>query len=372
MRIGEYKKVGVWLKKFIRIILLVIVVLLVFYLTGERVMENETLEAPVKHGSAIPAKTKGIGSAIPQTSRPEEGISVYVGKKASKVKKKFGEPNRIEPSHYEYDWWVYDDEVQLYIGVNDQGIVNQVYTLDPEVRMSPFELGQDLEDIYRFSIISAEIDVVLEDNVYTFSLNSEDTQTRPLIVYQDLFAQLYIDEIEGKLEGVRFIDPTTLVLHQPYEMTYMGELLMSQPPSSTLQLEVNETTERQLYELVNALRVNHELPPLKRHYALEELSRKHSEALALEKINQDEALKVEQLLQRLKLANIEHKKAGENIAFNYADAIEAIHGWMNSPDHRQVLLNEQFTHIGTGVYGNYFTQVFIQTDESDSPQTIQQ
>lgn len=333
-------------------------------------MENETLEAPVKHGSAIPAKSKGVGSPIPQSSRPEEGISVFVGKDVAAIKKKYGEPNRIEPSHYAYDWWIYED-VQLYVGVTKKGMVNQVYTLDPTIRLSPFELGQELEEIYRFSIIGAEIDVSLGENVYTFSLNSEDTQTRPLIVYQDLFAQLYIDEKEGKLEGVRFIDPETLVLHQPYEMTYMGELLLAQPPSSTLQLEVNETAERQLFELVNALRVNHQLEPLNRHYALGELSKDHSERLALEKISKDDAQKNEQLLQRLKMANIDHKKAGENTAFNYADAIEAVHGWMNSEKHRKLLLDDEYTHVGTGVYGSYFTQTFIQSEVIDDMQTTQ-
>lgn len=354
-----------------RIMLLLIVVLLLFYLTDERTLENETLEAPVKHGSAIPTDTKGVGSAIPQTSRPEEGISVYIGKDVSVLQKKYGEPDRIEASHYEYDWWVYNDDPQLYVGVDEEGTINQVYTLDPDLRLSPFELGQELNDIYRFSIISAEIDVVLGENIYTFSLNSEDTQTRPLIVFQDVFAQLYIDEIEGKLEGVRFIDPATLVMHQPYEMTYIGELLLARPPSSTLQLEVNETTEHQLYELVNALRVNHQLSPLIRYESLDKLSRAHSEAHLQDQLMKDDDLEITQLLERLKLAEIPHKKAGENIAYNYADAIEAVHGWMNSPDHRQLLLNDQVTHIGTGVYGYYFTQTFIQAEEGSILPTSQ-
>ena len=29
--------------------------------------------------------------------------------------------------------------------------------------------------------------------------------------------------------AVRFIDPITLVLHQPYDMTYMGEMIVSNP-----------------------------------------------------------------------------------------------------------------------------------------------
>ena len=33
------------------------------------------------------------------------------------------------------------------------------------------------------------------------------------------------DVVDGKLEAVRFIDPITLVLHQPYDMSYMGEIV---------------------------------------------------------------------------------------------------------------------------------------------------
>ena len=56
-------------------------------------------------------------------------------------------------------------------------------------------------------------------------MNSEDLKTRLLIIYKGLYAQLYIDGVDGELEAVRFIDPVTLVLHQPYEMTYMGEIV---------------------------------------------------------------------------------------------------------------------------------------------------
>ena len=43
---------------------------------------------------------------------------------------KMGEPDRIEPSGYGYDWWVYLDDITLYGGRNRDGKVNQVYTAD--------------------------------------------------------------------------------------------------------------------------------------------------------------------------------------------------------------------------------------------------
>lgn len=335
---------------------------------GNRTPENEPLEAPVKHGTAVPVENKGIGSAIPQTSRPEEGLSIYVGKHVDELVSEFGEPTRIEPSHYHYDWWVYKGEFHLMVGVTHDGMINQLYTGDEPANVAPFEMGQSIEDIYRFAIIGSEVDVNLGENIYTFSLNSNDLHERPLIIYQNLFAQLYIDQEEGRLQGVRFIDPETLVLHQPYEMTYMGELLVSKPLSSTMQLEVNETIKRQLFELTNIIRVKHELTELQSDDALSQFAQENSEQLAFENVVVEEDVKSENLIKRLKNAEIAHKRAGENTAFDYDDAIEAVHGWLNSSVHRKVLLTRDFTHLGTGVYGNYFTQTFIKSSGEEQRQ----
>jgi len=77
----------------------------------------------------------------------------------------------------------------------------------------------------------------------------------------------------------------------------------------------------------------------------------------------EETQDLENLSHRLDEAMIEHRKAAENIAFDYVDAIEAVHGWLNSSDHRSVLLNKDFTHLGTGSYGNYYTQDFIKASK---------
>ena len=67
------------MKILIRIAVLLFIVLLLFYIMGDRVKENKPLESPVKHGTAVPVQDKGVGSAIPQTSRPEQGLSTLVG-----------------------------------------------------------------------------------------------------------------------------------------------------------------------------------------------------------------------------------------------------------------------------------------------------
>ena len=50
--------------------------------------------------------------------------------------------------------------------------------------------------------------------------------------------------------------------------------------------------------------------------------------------------------------------------------IEAVHGWLNSPAHRNVLLDKDFTHLGIGAYGKYYTQNLILINKKDRKTTI--
>lgn len=350
-----------------KIILLLIIVLLVFYIIDDGVKENEPLESPVKHGTAIPVPGKGEGVSMNQAARPESGISQYVGKGVDVLIGKIGEPDRIEPSDYGYDWWIYDKDVQLMVGVKGEK-VNQIYSADLASDVEPFELGQDVKDIYRFTIVESEVSVHTGDSVYTFTLNSEDVKNRLLIEYEGVYAQLYFDGIDAELEAVRFIDPYTLVLHQPYDMTYMGEVVSADRPSSTMQMEVDRAMERQLFELTNLYRTNHDVSEVESDYGLTQVARKHSEDMALENYFSHESPVTGSLADRLKEAKIDHRKARENIAFNYVDAIEAVHGWLNSPAHRSVLLDKDVTTLGTGAYGKYYTQVLVRMAQEEKRQ----
>ena len=52
----------------------------------------------------------------------------------------------------------------------------------------------------------------------------------------------------------------------------------------------------------------------------------------------------------LKEYNIKYTVAGENIAYNYYTAAEAMEGWMDSKGHRDNILNAKFKNIGVGLY----------------------
>lgn len=59
---------------------------------------------------------------------------------------------------------------------------------------------------------------------------------------------------------------------------------------------------------------------------------------------------------------VTYQSAGENIARGQQSPQEVVDAWMNSAEHRENILNGNFTHIGIGyaANGNYWTQMFIQ------------
>lgn len=65
----------------------------------------------------------------------------------------------------------------------------------------------------------------------------------------------------------------------------------------------------------------------------------------------------------LSQAGISYRQAGENIAAGYADAASVMRGWMNSPSHRENIMEGAYTHLGVGVAASasgrlYWVQIF--------------
>ena len=91
-------------------------------------------------------------------------------------------------------------------------------------------------------------------------------------------------------------------------------------------------------------------------------ARLHSADMAKQNFFSHESPDYGDLEERLSVAGIIYESAGENIASNYVDAAEALHGWSNSEDHREMMMKEDFTHVGIGVFGKFYTQNFLERD----------
>lgn len=348
------------MKVLVRIIIILAIILAVIFYSDQTVQENELLEAPGQTGQALPQENLLPPSGKFTVPRPQEGLSTLVGKPTSDMIVNLGPPDRREPSAFGYEWWVYNQSLENYmlVGVKDN-IINQVYLAGENLNASPYQVGQSIDDLYRFTIIESEISVQIGTSVYTFTINDSDMQNRLLVQYDGLFAQIYVDEKDREVEAIRFTDPKTLVLHQPYEMTYKGDYLAPAVPSTTKQKEIDESNERQIFELTNVYRSRHSINTLAEDTEIGSVARKHSEDMAMQNYFSHDSPEYGSLENRLKEAEIYYDSAGENIASNYYDSAEVVHGWLNSPDHREVLLRKDFTHLGVGTFGRFYTQNFV-------------
>jgi len=176
----------------------------------------------------------------------------------------------------------------------------------------------------------------------------------------DIFVQLYIDKYTGTLSSVRFLDTETLLKLRPYELVYFGELQQVEPEEMGQDEKVEDANELQIFDITNIMRIRFGLNELKWDEKTANVAYGHSKDMAETDVFSHTSEKFGELSDRLKAGEVFYQVAGENIAANYTDAPAVMEGWLNSKGHRESLLNEEFTHIGVGVYKKHYTQNFIQ------------
>lgn len=349
------------MKNLLRILIIITFFSIIFYYTVGSEDQIEPLKSSNSSNQPIP-KTKVEESNSMYLPRPTTGVSTYIGEKADLVIEANGLPTRIEPSGYGYEWWIYvkESEYQMY-GVLDN-IVKQVYTNSNNIDVSPYKIDQKLEDIYRMTILESEITVEVEDNIYIFMMNENDMKSRIIVPYDGVFAQLYIDQDTESLSGIRFIDKDILLLHQPYEYQYVGEMLPKNTVSSFLQEKIDKSNANQIYDLINEIRAKNNTHKLMKSPNLSEIAAWRSESIYIQSVITSEQSEMTSLKDTLEERQITFKNVEENLALNYYDAIEAYHGWLNSEKHREILLSSRYNMTGTGVYMGYYSQVFIERE----------
>jgi len=292
---------------------------------------------------------------------PKEGLATLIGKDISVLVKQFGQPERIDPSDYGYDWWIYKRDLSHYmqVGVHNQRVVT-LYAIGSDVDVSPFSIGQSIDEIYSDISYEPEVNLEYEGSSYRFELTENDMNSRPLIPMGEFFAQINVDKFDGTISSIRFMDTETLLKLQPYELVYLGTLLEPSPTGEDEQARISEGNAKQILDITNIMRIRHHLKPLDWDEKLTEVALAHSVDM-YENDDFSHTSKVNgELADRLEAGDVFYQLAGENIAANYADAPAVMEGWLNSKGHRETLLNSEFTHLGVGVYKRHYTQNFIQ------------
>ena len=102
--------------------------------------------------------------------------------------------------------------------------------------------------------------------------------------------------------------------------------------------------------LTNEYRAEYGLEPLTLNTELSNSAQTHSEDMAHNDFFSHEGSNGSDVSTRTESAGYESSYVGENIAAGYTTAEQVVNGWMDSPGHRENILNPNYTEIGVGYY----------------------
>ncbi len=360
----------------IKVVMLMIVLVACFYyglpqFQKDEPKVSESLETKAQTTVASPTEQSGLKQEEKETPSKEkfkydlEGeIFDVIGLSEKEIEETFGMPDRKDDSPYGYTWWIYKrDGSYTQVGV-EGGKAVTVYTIGPHISAEPLLTGQPYQSVQNTFKMSSEVEVDYKEGSYQFQLSEDDLHQRPLVsIGKDQYMQIYFDQFTKRLSSIRIFKADVLLIHQPYEVYYRGEL-----PGQPLILKrdwskIENGVEEQIYDITNVMRERFNKSDVAWHDKVASVAFSHSKDMAVNNYFSHISLEGDGLKERLKENKVYYFSAGENIAAQYPDAPAAVEGWLNSKGHREALLNEDYTHLGVGVYRYYYTQNFLQKPE---------
>lgn len=135
------------------------------------------------------------------------------------------------------------------------------------------------------------------------------------------------------------------------------------PPAQSTSLT---RMEAEVYQGINQIRQKNRLSQFRQNEKLAVVARNYSRRMAEQRFFAHTSPQGDTMVERVRSAGIFYFMLGENLFTSTnipQPAKAAIAGWMNSPGHRENILNPVYQEMGIGVWkrGNtyYFTQLFI-------------
>ncbi|MCK0470633.1 CAP domain-containing protein [Halalkalibacter sp. APA_J-10(15)] len=286
---------------------------------------------------------------------------VFIGLAGDEIEERFGEPDRIDPTAYSYDWWIYlfeeDSTTYLQVGIQDDEVVTAFVSGQVgETFFSVGEMYEELDDLFTFS---NQVDVKASNGQYQFELSAADLLARPLVEVDGEWVQLYFDTHTNELSSLRMLTADMLVEMRPYSVSYIGDPPERPTVSNDDWQEIEHAEARQIFDYTNVIRARHGLEAYEWQEDVAVVAYGHSREMKEKEFFSHTSPEYGELDQRFERSDIGFRLAGENIAAMYTDGVAAVEGWLNSEGHRVNLLHEEFTHLGVGVFQDYYTQNFM-------------
>ncbi|WP_342506885.1 CAP-associated domain-containing protein [Sporosarcina sp. FSL K6-2383] len=309
----------------------------VFFLTSKSAEVQETVSEAKKPVLEKPVKTQ---------------LSIHnieLGSTEKQVTAELGKPKNRSMNEYGSEWLTYHNGYQNFVMVSfdEQKKVNAIYTNDDLISSTSDikygssktavreTFGEPIKEIRKGLNI-----FVLQESEGFDVFQSEDAYT---YVFYDLHQQ-------SKVTAIQLIATT---LEQKKTGIYAGG-----------DAQLQEGFEQQLFDLTNAARVRHGYSILQWEGNVAETARNHSGDMADNDYFSHQNKQGKSPFDRMDDDNVTYRSAGENLAYGQSSSIFAHEGLMNSEGHRENILLDTYSHLGTGVAFNekfqpYYTENFL-------------
>lgn len=294
------------------------------------------------------------------------GQRLFIGMSSEALMAVLGEPNRRELTLYGYDWWVYTNQPGglLLAGVTDNRAV-ALYTDSPMWRIAEVTPGDSFNKLSGLHTLSENVPFRHQQADITIHLEPKVLLERPLVVINEQAVTFYLDTARGReVSAIRIMDLRSFLATGGYTMRWRitaGRSLDFGIPVLTdaqRQLALGGQ-ERIMLDLVNSFRVRNGLNALLWHDKLADVARGHSRDMFINNFFSHHSVSTGSPSDRVRHANINFRGVGENLVVGTPDSIDAHHGLLNSPGHRETIVLRNFTHLGIGIVERYYTQKFL-------------
>jgi len=195
---------------------------------------------------------------------PIAGLGSYVGQNIAAFTEKFGDPMRIDPTVYAEERWIFGkDETDYAQLIVKNGIITDLFVLGSELDVAPFKIGMSITEVFQLASFYPTYSVENQGEQVTLELTESDLNYRPLIAFDNqTFAVLMMDRSTNQIIAVRYLDSTSLIRLGVYDDGSKKHFIPSFEVDEIKQDAINETNQKQVYEILNILRQRYELSAL--------------------------------------------------------------------------------------------------------------
>lgn len=309
----------------------------ILFLSSESIEEKQVVDEVKKPELTTPANSR---------------VSIHnieLGQSEVDVTSKLGEPKRRSLNEYGTEWLTYHENYQNFVMVSFDGkrTVNAIYTNDDLIASDVGIKYGTSKPTVREAFGEPVKEIRKGLNIYIL----QESEGFDLFEVGDMYAYVFYDL--HKNDTVTAVQLVANSLEKQKTGIYAGG-----------DAALRNGFEQQLFDLTNAARVRHGFSILEWDSPVSGTARKHSADMATQDYFSHENKQGKSPFDRMKDDGIPFRGAGENLAYGQSSSIFAHEGLMNSPGHRENILLDTYSHLGTGVAFNeksqpYYTEKFL-------------